>query len=603
MTMTAVPLSVSSNASGELKVGELLRDPRARAILEKHMPELRSLSTQLELSGHALRLVARTSPALADSAGVEQLLAEVAEIPPPLIDGRVPDYPGERPVTASCGPAWSPDSTDAVDHRTTVQQFERFEVALSGPAHGNPFVDVVLSLELDTPAGRLVVPGFYDGDGTYRVRYLAEAPGDHRFVTRSNAHALNGIRGAFYVESTTEHRGPVRVSDGFHFAYANGERYVPVGTTAYAWTHQGDDLEERTLATLSEAPFNKIRMCIFPKSYAFNENDPERFPFSGSPDDGFDWERFDVAYWAHLEERIADLAALNIQADLILFHPYDRWGFSTMPPHIDDLYVRYAVARLASSSNVWWSLANEYDLVETKTEDDWERLAAVVHDADPTAHLVSIHNCFDFYDYGRPWVTHASVQRQDIYKTAEMTDEWRQRWGKPVVIDECGYEGDIDQGWGNITGEEMIRRFWEGAVRGGYVAHGETYLSDDDELWWSKGGELRGTSPARIAFLREVLESAPRGLAPLHGDWDIPSAGVSGRYLLYYYGYNQPRYRRFVWDPDIAYSVDIIDTWNMTETRLPDPVRGRFRIELPGRPYMALRFEAIDDGHVDHDAS
>jgi hypothetical protein len=42
---------------------------------------------------------------------------------------------------------------------------------------------------------------------------------------------------------------------------------------------------------------------------------------------------------------------------------------------------------------------------------------------------------------------------------------------KPVVIDECAYEGNIHRGWGSITGEEMVRRFWEGYVRGGYVGH------------------------------------------------------------------------------------------------------------------------------------
>ena len=44
--------------------------------------------------------------------------------------------------------------------------------------------------------------------------------------------------------------GPVRVADTFHFAYADGTRMRPIGTTAYAWTHQGDELEQRTLATL-----------------------------------------------------------------------------------------------------------------------------------------------------------------------------------------------------------------------------------------------------------------------------------------------------------------------------------------------------------------
>ncbi len=127
------------------------------------------------------------------------------------------------------------------------------------------------------------------------------------------------------------------------------------------------------------------------------------------------------------------------------------------------------------------------------------------------------------------------MQRVDVYRTAENTDQWRERWGKPVVIDECAYEGDIDQGWGNITGEEMTRRFWEGAVRGGYVGHGETYLpvaaggatdvasaADDDPevLWWAKGGELHGTSPARIGFLDMLLAEAPDGV------WDPLPSGL-----------------------------------------------------------------------------
>ncbi|MEU9456656.1 hypothetical protein [Streptomyces sp. NPDC048277] len=32
-----------------------------------------------------------------------------------------------------------------------------------------------------------------------------------------------------------------------------------MGTTAYAWTHQGDELEEQTLRTLERSPFNRVR--------------------------------------------------------------------------------------------------------------------------------------------------------------------------------------------------------------------------------------------------------------------------------------------------------------------------------------------------------
>ena len=71
----------------------------------------------------------------------------------------------------------------------------------------------------------------------------------------------------------------------------------------------------------------------------------------------------------------------------------------------------------------------------------------------------SVHNCRVLYDFSRPWVTHCSVQRTDIYRTTEDVDQLRIRFKKPVIFDELGYEGDIEHGWGNLTGQELVRRF------------------------------------------------------------------------------------------------------------------------------------------------
>ena len=78
-----------------------------------------------------------------------------------------------------------------------------------------------------------------------------------------------------------------------------------------------------------------------------------------------------------------------------------------------------------------------------------------------------------------------------------------------MVLDEIAYEGDLPYGWGNLTGEEMLRRFWEGALRGGYPGHGETLLGHDDVLWWSHGGALHGESHKRFSFLLETLWQTP----------------------------------------------------------------------------------------------
>ena len=56
-----------------------------------------------------------------------------------------------------------------------------------------------------------------------------------------------------------------------------------------------DELEEKTLATLKGSPFNKLRMCIFPKHYAYNENEPIYHPFERDGEGGWDFSRFNPA--------------------------------------------------------------------------------------------------------------------------------------------------------------------------------------------------------------------------------------------------------------------------------------------------------------------
>ncbi|WP_217582175.1 DUF5605 domain-containing protein, partial [Lysinibacillus sp. GbtcB16] len=75
----------------------------------------------------------------------------------------------------------------------------------------------------------------------------------------------------------------------------------------------------------------------------------------------------------------------------------------------------------------------------------------------------------------------------------------------------------------------------------------------------------------------------------LTSSWDLPCAGVKDEYYLYYFGFNQPRYRHFNHEAGISYRVEVIDTWNMTIMQVPGTFEGAFRVEMPGRQYMAVR--------------
>ena len=471
---------------------------------------------------------------------------------------------------------------------TQVKRWDIFELSLDGPQDGNPFVDVSFGARFSHEHRVVEVDGFYDGGGIYRVRFMPDTPGPWSYVTTSNRAKLDGSAGQFTcTDPGSGNHGPVRVSNTTHFAYADGSPYFPIGTTCYAWNHQGDALEEQTLETLSTAPFNKMRMCVFPKHYTFNQNEPVYHAFERTESGEWDYGRFNPAFFQHLEQRIGALRDLGVEADLILFHPYDRWGYATLDAETDDRYLRYLVARLAAYRNVWWSMANEYDLMQAKTMADWDRFFRIVQESDPYQHLRSIHNCYSFYDHAKPWVTHCSVQHHDLGRTAE----WRELYGKPVVVDECGYEGNIERRWGNLTPQELVNRFWEGTTRGGYVGHGETYLHPQDVLWWSKGGVLHGQSAARIAFLRRMLEEGPtQGIDPLREGWKIACAGVEGEYYLCYCGGNRQSARwRIDLPEDARFTIEVIDTWEMTITPLEGAYSGRCEIPLPGKPYIALR--------------
>lgn len=481
---------------------------------------------------------------------------------------------------------------DQKKENSLVECWDFIELAFNGPKLGNPFKDVDLSAEFKYKNKIMHTDGFYDGNGLYKIRFMPDKTGTWTYTTKSNIAELNSKEGTFQcIEASNENHGPVRVKNNYHFSYEDGTSYSPFGTTCYVWNHQGDELENKTLETLKTSPFNKIRMCVFPKHYNYNHNEPVYYPFEGSLENGFDFERFNPQFFNHLEKLIYALRELKIEADLILFHPYDRWGFSTMTSETDDFYLKYIVARLSSFRNIWWSFANEFDLMKAKTTLDFDRFFNIVQERDPYQHLRSIHNCRGFYDHGKPWVTHCSIQHSNL----SLTTEWRELYKKPVVIDECCYEGNISSTWGNITAEEMVNRFWEGFARGGYVGHGETYHSDDEILWWAKGGILHGKSPERITFLRKIIEEAPKeGLETAYIGKDCKTASGKGtEYFLAYLGNSQAIYKDLVLPEGKKYTIEVIDAFNMTINPIDGTFEGNCRVYVPSKPYIALRIKEL----------
>jgi Domain of unknown function (DUF5605) len=174
------------------------------------------------------------------------------------------------------------------------------------------------------------------------------------------------------------------------------------------------------------------------------------------------------------------------------------------------------------------------------------------------------------------------------------------------VYDEVKYEGDSARRWGQLSGEDLVLRFWNGLVAGTYVGHSEIF-SETSDPWLAGGGELRGQSVPRLAFLKTIMETAPaEGIEPVDKWQERRTGGRAGEYYLVYFGSESPAAWPFVLyktglSDGLKFKAEVIDTWSMTtvqvdgvfETKKRDDYvfadkNGR-EVPLPGRPYMAIR--------------
>ncbi len=527
--------------------------------------------------------------------------------------------------------------------------YEMTELCFEGKEPAGSHVEVDVEAEITGGGKTRKLKGFYAGDQIYKVRFLPEQEGTYRYKVTG---VVTGEGTVDIEPADGKHHGVVRV-DGTHLRHQDGTFISTFGTTVYALAHQTKELTEETFTSLECGAFNKIRMCVFPKHYEYNKNEPEHFAFYKAENAGelifhdnlggkrrvkpFDTHRPDFDFWEDFETKLNRLFDMGIQVDLILFHPYDRWGHSHMTQENNLRYLDYALRRLSAYPNIWWSMANEYDLFYDWNIEQWHEIETYISANDPYRHLLSNHNCFLEYDYGREAITHVSVQTRTCSRVAELQKEF----GKPVCYDECCYEGNLKETWGSISAKEMVNRFWKVTVTGGYCTHGEVILEndiatqkqqDDAVLWWAKGGKLKGESPARIKFLREIVEMLPAPLDPYiegmskmmmmsetelssmintmpeehRGFWSVLGrmnakektyhllseysyAGhIGDEVYLYYLGTDcSARFR-----PEVAagksYQAEIIDVWDMTREIVAESYKMGDELRLPGKEYVAV---------------
>ena len=362
----------------------------------------------------------------------------------------------------------------------------------------NPFM-VSFAATVKGPDGKtFTVPGFFDGDSTWKVRVAPTAEGPWSLVTKSDVKELDGQAAAFVCMKNANPKvhGVLRVDKEHphHFIFDDGTRFFMQGYE-YDWLwaldmdQPGVPTVENSLDLLARHGFNYVIL----NSYAHDTN--WRKGRSGPDDYGpallYPWEgdndnpvhgRMNPAYWHHYDRVITALNDRGIQAHMLIkvYNKQVKWPKRGSAE--EQLFFRWLVARYAAYPNLIWDFSkeahNEKDLAYKQS------CLKYLRELDPYHHLMTVHDDDQANDSGTYDALTDFRADQQHGKWHEVILRQRERRAWPVVNVEFGYEhgpgGLTDKTYNSVQPpEEVLRRAWEIQMAGGYMAYYYTYTAWD----------------------------------------------------------------------------------------------------------------------------
>ncbi len=404
----------------------------------------------------------------------------------------------------------------------TIQQYHSHDFSFRATATGNPF-DVALTGDFTGPDGaRLFVPGFYDGDGVWKIRFAPTRLGEWSMKTVSPLAALDAKTESGI--SCVENRHPnihgvlrVDAAHPYHFLYQDGARYFLLGYEAdWLWGVDMKDPERKTMRRLIDQMaargFNHVMVNVYAhdtgwspeKKHQWDWGPPEIYAWEGTNEKP-DHSRLNPAFFRLYDGMMEALRDKGIVAHIMLKVYNKRVNWPAKWSADEERYFRYVTARYQAFSNVVWDFSKES--YNEKDELLQSRLIDLVRSSDAYRHLTTAHDD-DSYEWD------PQLSRNIDFRTDQQHTDWaamvafdRARRSYPVLNSEFGYERGVD----NIPSyrvqhdwEEQLRRGWLVYLAGGY---GVYYYHNT--AWDVVKPDPEAPGMQRFQLLKEVLSGLP----------------------------------------------------------------------------------------------
>jgi hypothetical protein len=391
-----------------------------------------------------------------------------------------------------------------VTGQNVFRTWDVFEVILkSSTTSSNPYTDLLVEnktpyttaiftgISGDCTSQKITVPGFWDGNDIWKIRFAPPLSGSWKYETRSPDRKMNGKKGQLTVTDWTEEeknqiptrRGFIIVNSvnerkGRYFTYTDGTPCLWIADTWWDWTNRRIKFESFTklVDTRIDQGFNIGQLFFAGNGWGRESSllDPSfRIP--------------DIEQIHEVEKMIV---YANSKGMTVWIHPW--WSREGIDKSIGEenmiRWWRYVVDRL-HAYNVIWVLAGEYNMYNYGgfPLEFWNRLGEIVKAEDPYQRIVGAHPTPPMWEGGSDapqWSTAEAVHNQkwlDYNQSQtgharwcnELTPEiitraYKMTPSKPVVVTEPWYEF-IE---GNPTAMDIRFGAWSALMSG---AAGQTY--------------------------------------------------------------------------------------------------------------------------------
>lgn len=300
------------------------------------------------------------------------------------------------------------------------------------------------------------VPGFYDDDKTYVLRFSPHIEGKWSYQTYSVLPVLSGKTGGIIATLSTKQgrHGAIKVcpKNQQRFIYEDGTPYFSLAFEIdwlFALDAENQDDIPRTrqiVQHMADFRFNKAIMNVYAYDAGWGEREkidstynfsrPSVFPFGGINENP-DHSTLNISFFKHFDRVMMELHDKDIVSHLMIYvwNKYVNWPKPGSPE--DNRYFDYVVKRYQAFPNLIWDISKEA-LAYGRDDMDYitERIDRLKK-LDGHRRLVTVHD----YLYCRTYpekVDFISIQewRPNLYN--EMLDVAKRHPNKPVYNVEHG---------------------------------------------------------------------------------------------------------------------------------------------------------------------